>query len=480
MSGGPATLARPVRARVLARFGGQLLLVGAVMNGAPLLVALFFGEWSSALVQSLIVLAFCGLGIVLHRSGIDGELQRNEALVLVALAFVITPALSSLAFVANGMPITDALFEAVSGISTTGLSMIADPGAYPATFLFTRAWLQWYGGLGVIVLGIALLGGQDTATRRLYSPLDDRLLLNSSRRFARNMLRAYVLLSLGAWAVLSLTGTDPFDALLHTLSAVSTGGFSPYADSLRHMPGWGSRYLVIAFSLIGALPLALVIERGLRQAGGDGEIRALLALCLAWALLLAWRMHQNLGIDWPEALLQGGLLGISAQSTTGFSVLAPLQLDDISKLLLCLSMLSGGCLGSTAGGIKLLRILILLRVLQVYFLRSAMPRHAVVPHKLGGALLSGDEIQHALILLLLFVLVLLGSWLVFVACGYPAVDSLFEVSSALATTGLSVGISSTALPTGLKLLLCFDMLLGRVEVFALLVLLYPRTWILRR
>ncbi len=77
-------------------------------------------------------------------------------------------------------------------------------------------------------------------------------------------------------------------------------------------------------------------------------------------------------------------------------------------------------------------------------------------------------------------LVLLGSWLVFVACGYPAVDSLFEVSSALATTGLSVGISSTALPTGLKLLLCFDMLLGRVEVFALLVLLYPRTWILRR
>lgn len=480
MSEGSATLAHPVRARVLARFGGQLLLVGAVMNGAPLLVALFFGEWYSVLVQGLIVLAFCGLGIVLHRCGIDDELQRNEALVLVALAFIITPALSSLAFVASGMPVADALFEAVSGISTTGLSMIADPGVYPASFLFTRAWLQWYGGLGVIVLGIALLGGQDTATRRLYAPLDDRLLLNSSRRFARSMLRAYVLLSLGAWAVLSLAGTDPFDALLHTLSAISTGGFSPYADSLQHIPGWGGRYLVIALGMIGALPLALVIERGFRQAGGDGEIRALLALCLAWALLLAWRMHQSLGSDWAEALLQGGLLSISAQSTTGFSVLAPLQLDDTSKLLLCLSMLSGGCLGSTAGGIKLLRILILLRVLQVHFLRSAMPRHAVVPHRLGGALLSGDEIQHTLILLLLFVLALLGSWLAFVACGYPAVDSLFEVSSALATTGLSVGISSAALPTGLKLLLCFDMLLGRVEVFALLVLLYPRTWILRR
>ena len=480
MSKGSATLARPVRARVLAHFGGQLLLVGAVMSSIPLLVALSFGDWNSTLAQGLVVLAFAGIGFLLLRAGSSGELQRNEALVLVALAFVVTPALSAFAFVAFGLSFTDALFEAVSGISTTGLSMVADPGAYPATFQFTRAWLQWYGGLGVIVLGIALLGGQDTATRRLYAPLDDRLLANSSRRFARGMLRVYVILSLGAWGVLSLTGIDPFIALLHTLSAVSTGGFSPFADSLQQMPGWSSRYLVIVLSLIGALPLAVVIERGLRQVGSDMEIRALLALCLAWALLLAWRMHLTLGFDWSEALLQGGLLSMSAQSTTGFTVLAPVQLDDTAKLLMCLAMLSGGCLGSTAGGIKLLRILILLRVLQLYFLRSAMPRHAVVAHKLGSAILSADDIQHASILLLLFVLTLLGSWLAFVACGYPTVDSLFEVTSALATTGLSVGISAAELPAALKLLLCFDMLLGRVEVFALLVLLYPRTWILRR
>lgn len=167
--------------------------------------------------------------------------------------------------------------------------------------------------------------------------------------------------------------------------------------------------------------------------------------------------------------------------TTGFSVLAPLQLDDISKLLLCLSMLSGGCLGSTAGGIKLLRILILLRVLPGLFSAQcdAETRRGAAQARWRPAV-GRRNTAHALILLLLFVLVLLGSWLVFSAPGYPAVDSLFEVSSALATTGLSVGISSTALPTGLKLLLCFDMLLGRVEVFALLVLLYPRTWILRR
>lgn len=480
MSEGSATLAQPVRARVLAHFGGRLLLVGAVMSSVPLLVALLFGDWNSALVQCLIVLAFTGLGFTLHRAGISGELQRNEALVLVALTFVVTPILSAFLFVAFGLSFTDALFEAVSGISTTGLSTVADPYIYPATFLFTRAWLQWYGGLGVIVLGIALLGGQDIATRRLYAPLDEHILANSSRQFARQMLRVYVLLSLGAWAVLSAAGTDPFIALLHTLSAVSTGGFSPFADSLQHLPDWGNRYLVIALSLIGALPLAMVIERGLRQVGADVEVRALLALCLGWTLLLAWRMHQTLGIDWSEALLQGGLLGISAQSTTGFSVLAPVHLDDMAKLLLCVAMLSGGCVGSTAGGIKLLRILILLRVLQLYFLRSAMPRHAVVPHKLGGALLSADDIQQASMLLLLFGLALLGSWLVFVACGYPAVDSLFEVTSALSTTGLSVGLSSADLPAALKLLLCFDMLLGRVELFALLVLLYPRTWILRR
>jgi trk system potassium uptake protein TrkH len=143
-------------------------------------------------------------------------------------------------------------------------------------------------------------------------------------------------------------------------------------------------------------------------------------------------------------------------------------------------MLIGGSLGSTAGGMKLLRLLILYRVLQLYFMRTAVPERAVLTPRLGAVALGNDDIRQSLILMTLFTLSLIVSWLAFLAYGYPAMDSLFEVSSALATTGLSTGISHESLPATLKLVLCLDMLLGRLEVFALLVLLYPRTWHERR
>jgi len=146
-------------------------------------------------------------------------------------------------------------------------------------------------------------------------------------------------------------------------------------------------------------------------------------------------------------------------------------------LSLILSMLVGGSIGSTAGGVKLMRLLIALRLLQFFIQRTALPAHAVLERELSGDKLESDEIERALMLILIFVGTVLCSWLPFLLAGYDPLDALFEVVSACSTTGLSTGITSAGLESGLKAVLIVDMLLGRVEFLAFLVFLYPRTWI---
>jgi trk system potassium uptake protein TrkH len=143
-------------------------------------------------------------------------------------------------------------------------------------------------------------------------------------------------------------------------------------------------------------------------------------------------------------------------------------------------MLVGGGVGSTAGGFKLLRLLIAANVFRLILLRTCLPKHATIEPRLAGRRLQDEEIRAALLLILLFITVVALSWLPFVAMGYSPIDSLFEVVSATGTVGLSAGLTSSTLPAVLKSILCIDMLMGRLEIIAWLVMLYPGTWLGRR
>jgi trk system potassium uptake protein TrkH len=145
-----------------------------------------------------------------------------------------------------------------------------------------------------------------------------------------------------------------------------------------------------------------------------------------------------------------------------------------------IAMFVGGGMGSSAGGIKVLRLLILMRLIYLLIRSTALSSHAVVSARLGNRKLAADDMQRAILLILLFAMVILVSWLIFVLYGYPPLDALFEVVSATGTVGLSTGITEAELPTALKLLLCVDMLIGRVEIVALLIVLYPPTWFGKR
>lgn len=465
-------LLQPVRPAVICRHLGQLALILAVLLAVPTLFAYGSGDWP--LAHRLLLAALLpalGLGACALIPSPGRPVQANEALVVCALAFILAAALSSYPLTAAGLPGMDAWFEAVSGVTTTGLSLVPDPEGRSDAFLFTRAWMQWFGGLGMVVLSLALAAGRPADQRRLAEAASDEEGLDQSARLhARRALAVYGLLTLIGIALVWAAGLPLFEALIHTLAAISTGGFSGFADSLAGVDRWGLIALG-AVACLGALPLPLCYRtyaHGLHQLWRDPELRAL-GIALLLVTLLLWWLGQLAPAD---ALAQA----VFAQTTTGYSTLDLANLDPTAKLVLICSMITGGGVGSTAGGVKLLRVLILIRVIQLAILRVQIPRHGVLQADLNGRALEPAQIEHALLVLLLYPLVILLSWLPFLAAGYAPLDALFEIVSAVGTVGLSVGIASPELETGLKLLLSLDMLLGRLEILALLVLLYPGTW----
>jgi trk system potassium uptake protein TrkH len=463
---------QPVRPLVVCRYLGQLALMLTFLIAAPAIVAGASGEWTLTLALLLAaMLPSLALGMCAWLPANDRTLQANEALVVTVLAFVLASGFMTLPLAATGLPVLDAWFEAVSGVTTTGLTMVTDPETGSPAFLFTRAWMQWFGGLGMVVLSLALAFGDAADMHRLADAASvEEGPAESVRIHAQRVLVVYLVLTSMGFAFVTASGLPVFEAIIHTLSAISTGGFSAFSDSLARLDRQ-VQLALLAVAFLGALPLSLFYRafiHGARSFFWDLEMQSLAAAVAITALLL-WALGQLAPMD---ALVQA----LSAQTGTGFSTLDIGALEPPAKWVLVVSMLSGAGVGSTAGGVKLLRIWILIRVLQLAILRVQVPRHAVIAPTLAGRPLDSGQIEHALLLLVLFPLVVLISWPSFLAAGYAPLDALVEVVSATATVGLSTGIAGPNLEPGLKALLTLDMLAGRLEIIALLVLVYPGTW----
>ena len=481
-----AELHYAVRFAVVCRYLGQLCLAIAFITLVPLLVALASYEPAIALRYAVVVTVLLAMGLLARRLRPPHQyrVQENEAIVLTALVFLLTPLLMSYPIMASGLSFIDSLFETVSGITTTGLSTVLLVEEKSRAFLFARAWQQWAGGLGIVVLSLAFLPQQAFVAKRLALAegyQDD--LVGGTKAHARRMVWVYSAITLAGVGLLMLFGADLFDAVLYSLASVSTGGFAPHNQSLAGLGGWPLQAAVtlLCFSCAISLPLYhQSLHKGWRILPADLQVRALLLVATMLTLFLALTMHRISGLPWPQVLRHAPLLAFSAQTTTGFATLDLAALDGGSKLLVILAMAVGGGIGSTAGGFKIMRLLILLRLLYGAVVRAGLPRHAVYHLRLEESRLEEPEIRNALLIILLYVMVIILSWLVFVLHGYDPLNALFEVVSAVGTVGLSVGVTSSELPALLKGVLCLDMLMGRLEIFCWLIVFYPKTWIGKR
>lgn len=479
-------LVHAARVRVVAATLAQLLVTLALLTALPAAVA--FGLGSLALAQRLglvaAALGILGVGLLrlpqLDMRRVD--LQWNEALAVTALAFLLAAATMVWPMMAAGIGPLDALLETVSAVTTTGLTVLHGLAQADPAVLFLRAWMQWYGGLGIAVLTAALIMRHHTSARRLLETTGERLTSAGARQHARTVFAVYVLLTVLAVGAVWAAGVSPYHALLYALPAAATGGFAPADTSLAELPvpAIGVLNTVCLLAAV-SLPLyARVPTHGLGVLWRDEEVRTLFALTLLAALALMLIGQLQLGLDWPAALGHGLALGISAQTDTGFSTTEIAALPAAALLVLMLGMTIGGCTGSTAGGLKIVRLLVLLRLVQLALRRTAVAERAVLHARLDDERVEQEMIISALQLLTLWLAVLLLSWLVFLLHGAPPLPSLFEVVSATANAGLTAGLTGPELAPTLKAVLIADMLFGRVEIVAMLVLLYPPTWIGRR
>lgn len=484
MSATSSALIYPVRIRTLGKFLGQLLLILAILNCAPLAMALIHQDFNLVSRYATLIIPLSLMGLLLSRLRAPRLVQGNEAMVLVCLIFFLGPLFMIYPLSSAGLSGMDAFFEAVSGVTTTGLSTLSTTEDVPATFLFSRSWMQWYGGLGIVVLSLAwLIPPGKTAMTLALPESQPEDLVGNTRSFARRILLVYSILTLIGIVVLWFLGTNFFHSVLYSFATVSTGGFSPHDQSLAQFSHWSPQVFITTLAFLCSVPLNLYFTLFIyrRVVSADvGQFVLLFVIGIIGSLILSYLIYQQFSYTPSQSLLHGFVNGLSAQSTSGFSSIPPGELKTPAKLLLILAMFIGGGVGSTSGGVKVLRLWIFLASLKYLLTKIALPPHGVTRPGLWKKTFSEEEIQGALTLVLVFVLTILISWFLFIIYGFPPIDSLFEVVSAVSTVGLSTGITAPELPVFLKGVLCVDMLLGRLEIIAWLVFLSPRTWYKRK
>ncbi|MCK0149497.1 TrkH family potassium uptake protein [Marivita sp. S6314] len=463
--------ARPkVVAVTLAKHGGLTLL----LFGPPMVWAIFEAGWS--LATALAVAAFVGVVpmALVWRQPLSKDLRQVEAMVSFALVFLLAALLSIPAFLVLDMPLAAAAFEGMSAITTTGLSVAADPDAWPFAGHVLRAWMQWCGGLAMATAVLALVLGPGPASRRLgQAGIDQGDRIASTRKQARQLLAAYVGLSLAGAAILAMTAPRWSEGIVLALAAVSTGGFAPRSDSLAGYTTL-TQTLVIFFSVLGAmslLTLALLSKGDAKGAWALGSVQRVTRACVGVSVLYAvWLWGTGADAIWPKVLdLLSGL------STAGFSTGAMPVAGPVLVLFLVV-MIMGGDEGSTAGGLKLARIGLIARGARHALALPRLPDKTVAPLRMEGRPVTDRRLIALLALVSLYATTAVIVWTWMLAHGYAAGPALFDTVSALSTVGLSAGVVGADMPVDLMVLLTLAMWLGRLEFIAVLVLILPRTW----
>lgn len=478
---GQAAAAVRARPRVVGLSLLKQTPVLALVVGAPGLAAVIEGETrlAAALLAPTALLAF--LGVVSRSLDLEDDLRRIEAVATLALIFVLSALAAVPAFVTLGLSPLDALFEAASGITTTGLSVAEDAGSWPISGHFLRAWMQWCGGVVVAVAGVALLIDSARAARVMGSEaVDAGDVTASTRAKARLVLIGYASLTAGGILLSIPLFPGWWEGPMVVLAAVSTGGFAPRPTSLADY-SLGAQSFAVMLSVLNSVSLlfyAAALRLGPRRALANGTVPVTLAILFGGTALYAALHLLIYGLD-GAPLVPQLLNQISAQTTVGFST-TPVVPANPLVLLMIVAMVLGGDVGSTAGGIKTARTAMLARMVGLTFLRLRLPARAVSHLKIGERRADSEAILFSAAILVIYLLSTFIFWGALYGAGHPALPSLFDAVSALSAVGLSTGVIGPDLDGWLKGLTVFAMLLGRLEFFVLIALLLPSTWISRR
>ncbi len=463
-----------------------LVIVGAFF-AVPLLVALLLGEPMGPFLVSGVAAIGVGLGVARVTRTVDRRLRPRDGFVIVGAAWLVTSSVGALPYLAGGaLGPVDALFESVSGFTTTGSTVVNDTASLDRSLLLWRALTQWIGGMGIILFTIAILpllgiGGMRLFRAEVPGPVADKVRPRLVET-ARILWAIYLGLSAAEVVALSLCGMSLFDAVCHTFTTVATGGFSTRNGSVGEFDSAAIEWVVTAFMLFAGMNFVLhfrVFTGRVREVLRDVELRyfaAVVVVATVIVTLTRWGPGSAFGADLRSAAFHV----VSIVTTTGF-VADDFELwPALAQLVLLALMVLGGMSGSTGGGVKSLRIVLAVRSLRATVHRLLHP-HAVVPVKYGGAVVAEGLLAEVWGFLLAYAAAAAVGSAVVAAHGYDILTATSAALTALGNVGPGIGEvgaydNFAHLPALVKLTLSGLMLLGRLEIFTLLVLFSRRFW----
>jgi len=491
--------------RLVAKYLGHFTIAISGMMIVSVLWALYYMEgWQSLfdIMQAIVLgLAIGGLLTFLGRNA-SNQLFQREALALVGLGWLLIAAIGALPYWTTGLldPV-DAYFESMSGFTTTGSTVLVDIEATPKSILFWRSFTHWLGGMGIIVLFIAVLpylgaGGKQLFRSESPGP-DPRGLSPRIKDTASILWKIYLGLTLIQTALLFTAGMSLFNALCHTFGTLATGGFSPRAESIGSYNSSFIDGIIIVFMILAGTNFSLyfVMLRGNWKAlFQDTEWRVYVGILLAATILITVNLMgiqaptapdsaaqtPSLDYGWMHAFRMASFQVVSIMTTTGYSTDNSEIWPLFSRALLVVLMFVGGCAGSTGGGLKVVRFIILLKLAHNQLQRTFRPK-TVRPLRINGQVV-GTEVQKTVLnFFVLYMMIFAFGTLYMSFLGLPLQTAFTSVAATLNNIGPGLehvgAVENFAfIPASGKIFLSLCMAMGRLELFSICVLFIPSFW----
>jgi len=465
---------------VLNLMGKALVFLGLAML-FPLFWAVYdHGPDQTAFIYSMIITLISGLLITLA-SPKQGEIRYREGFAVVTIGWLLISLYGCLPYLFSGVctNFIDAFFETISGFTTTGASIFADVEALPRGILFWRCLTQWLGGMGIIVFLVALLSHLGVGANRIFRAeipgLTHKILPRISET-AQVLWLTYLLMTVLETGILCLLGMPLFDSLCHTFGSMATGGFNIKNASVGHYEQASIQWVITIFTFLAGANFALYYlsfrHRSVKVFWMNEEFRFYLIVVLL-AVVVAILNNLSLFGSVEELFRVSAFQVVSIVTTTGYTNTDYSRWPYMSQAVLLVLMFIGGCSGSTSGSIKAGRILILLKQTVLEIKKLIHPR-AVFSLKIGGKQVSNEIVSNVTQFFFLYVSIVVVSSVALTGMGLEMMTAFDYVAASFGNLGLAGDFS--VLPGAGKFLLGFLMLLGRLEIYTVIVMFAPSFW----
>ena len=474
------------------RILGMLLSIFSATMLPPMAISFFYHDGSEqAFMTTFIVLFATGILSWLPVRKNNTKLKIRDSFIIVIMFWVTLSLSAALPFFLSAYPnmsFTDAMFESMSGLTTTGATVLTNLNSLPRAILFYRQFLQWLGGMGIVVLAVAILPILGVDGMQLYraettGPIKDAKLTPRIRETAKALWYIYIILTIACAIAFHWAGMDWFDAVGHSFSTVAIGGFSMHDASIGYFNSVTIENITVLFMLIAGMNFSLHFlawrHRSIKHYLSDSELRFYLLMLAIISVITSIYLYLTHTFDDPwMAIHQGIFQSVSIGTTTGFTATDYSLWPGLLPVLLLMSSYIGSCAGSTGGGMKVIRVLVLFKQGYQEILRLIHP-HAVLSIKINNKILPMKVVGAIWGFFALYVLCFSIICLLLMATGLDIVTSFSAVTACLNNLGpglAEVGADYSTINSPSKWILYIAMLLGRLEFFTLLVLLMPDFW----